>query len=562
MKQVLKAAGGLLILAHIAIGILIVTIIGCGEGEDPLKPEAATAELTGGTATVVGTIGEMKALPDAAPSAPSAPTDGTPYVKSVRYYSNWQLTEEIDHEEPVPVGTLLYIHIVFSEPVRHRITDNPEKDAPLPVLFHWVNGGITRFRIMQHGASGEDFTSGDAKPKGGGTDDFICKYRVRKKDQGSQFWIRIGRWSVDLEWNKMKDHYVHETRLRLGEPEPEEPVKEEPKAIANTHAEIEPEVDTTPPIVVSITHYNDRTGEVIADGASVPAGTTINTEVVFSEPVKPKITYTTGGKERPYTLSPRGGLHWRGLCKPTDENETTWLCRQNALGDSFSVTVTTDTTDRAGNQLAELVTTTVMVGAGVIQPTVPQTPTDTRPTVPDQPTPEPVIPQRPVQQLKEFVDLGYTFTVEGETYPGFNPSLNLQRILVTHPSAKLPHFEEAVQMVEVINWAHQKSYDLRHNGTIDTKTMEDIRIAVRHQFGYPGNFNDVTKLEFDMALLYFYPDATHVPDKFPRHSRYWFHVEFLRLRLQYPGESIKETMKRWTQSAKMGHIVGTTNPNS
>ncbi|MDE0327263.1 MAG: hypothetical protein OXN27_25330 [Candidatus Poribacteria bacterium] len=126
MKQVLKAAGGLLILAHIAIGILIVTIIGCGEVEE----EATTTEFTGDTATAIGTIGEMKVLPDAAPGAPSVPTDGTPYVKSVDYYSDWQLTEEIDHEEPVPVGTLLYIHIVFSEPVRHRITDNPEKDAP------------------------------------------------------------------------------------------------------------------------------------------------------------------------------------------------------------------------------------------------------------------------------------------------------------------------------------------------------------------------------------------------------------------------------------------------
>ncbi|MDE0327264.1 MAG: hypothetical protein OXN27_25335 [Candidatus Poribacteria bacterium] len=242
---------------------------------------------------------------------------------------------------------------------------------------------------MQHGASGEDFTSGDAKPKGGGTDDFICKYRVRKKDQGSQFWIRIGRWSVDLEWNKMQDHYVHKTRLRLGEPEPEEkeepeqPAEEsEPTVTDDTEKEPEPTqpADTTPPTVVSITHYNDRTGEIIADGASAPAGITVNTEVVFSEPVKPKITYATNnGKERVYTISPRGGVHWRGLCKPVDKNETTWLCKQNAFGSLFSVTVTTDTTDLAGNPLTEPVTTEVPLTSTVVtpKPTVPQMPKET-----------------------------------------------------------------------------------------------------------------------------------------------------------------------------------------
>ena len=93
-------------LLFVILCILIAAVItGCGETEAPV-----TADFTADGAAV-GTISEMKMPADTAPAAPSAPTDGTPYVKSVGYYSDWQLTEEIDSETPVPVGTLIILFI-------------------------------------------------------------------------------------------------------------------------------------------------------------------------------------------------------------------------------------------------------------------------------------------------------------------------------------------------------------------------------------------------------------------------------------------------------------------
>ena len=113
-----------------------------------------------------------------------------------------------------------------------------------------------------------------------------------------------------------------------------------------------------------------------------------------------------------------------------------------------SVTVATDTVDLAGNPLAEVATTPEIP---VTEPVVkqPQNPVQTPIDTPQNPT-------DPGQQPGDFVDLGYTFTLEGEKYPGFNPSPKLQNILNTHPSAKLPHFEEAVQMGEVMSWVYRK----------------------------------------------------------------------------------------------------------
>ena len=253
--------------------LFVIVISGCGETEDP-----GTAELTANSAAF-GTIADMKVPAEVAPGAPSALTDGTPFVKSVRYYSDWKLTKELDNKKPVPVGTTIYIHIMFSEAMKHRVTDNPEKKDALPVLRYWVNSEVTRFRMMQHGAGGEDFISGDAKPKGSGTDDFVCKYKVRKEDEGSRFWIRVGEWSMDLEWNKLKESYIHETKLKFGEPpEATQEQPEEPVAVAGDEMkkDLEPTTgtpaDSTPPTVVSITHHRDSDGTVIPEGESVGSG--------------------------------------------------------------------------------------------------------------------------------------------------------------------------------------------------------------------------------------------------------------------------------------------------
>ena len=459
--------------------LIAAIIIGCSETEDPV-----TTEFTADDAAF-GTVGEMKTTMDAAPAAPSVPTDGTPFVKSVGYYSDWQLTEEIDSETPVPVGTLIYIHVVFSEPMSLRITDNQEGHDPRPVLHYWVNGGTTRFRMMPHGSQGEDFVSGDAKPKGGGTDDFVCKYRVRPKDNGSQFWIRVGRWSADLEWNKMNEAYAHKPRLRLGEPEekerpeqtveesteenPEPPVVEEPKEEQTVPV---PE-EVTPLTVVSITHYRDRESTLIPDGTSVEHNVTVRTNILFAEPIDPAsviVTYTTGGETKRFSYS-TGGVHWRGTFQVSG-NRQRIFCKQFAREDSFTVTLQ-EAKGLSGSILTEPVTAPeiVVTPRPVIavpepqEPTQPetpvQTPADTPPTdtlIPDEPTQEPIAPQPDPPAAPQPGE--YTFSFAGYTYPGYNPSPGLQHILDTHPSAKLPHFLEAVKITEVIDWAYRKSWVL------------------------------------------------------------------------------------------------------
>ena len=537
--------------------LIVIVISGCGEEAE----ESAITELTAADGATFGTVAEMKELMEMAPGAPSAPTDGTPFVKSVGYYSDWKLTEELDSEKPVPVGTTIFIHIVFSEAMKHRVTDNPEKKGALPVLRYWVNSEVTRFRIMQHGASGEDFVSGDAKPKGGGTDDFVCKYKVKKEDKGSQFWIRVGEWSMDLEWNKLKESYIHQTKLKLGEvPEAKSEPKEEPKqtVAAEDTKKSEPTTvapaDTIPPTVISVTHYRNSDGSVIPEGESVEHNTTINTEIMFSEPIDPKsivVTYTTGGKTGRYSYS-TGGVHWRGLFQISKDKKAI-LGKQDAREDAFVVTLE-EAKDLAGNTLAEPVTTPeltvtprpVVTTPEPQQPTEPpvQTPVDPPPTtVPDEPTPG------------GPVDLGYTFTLEGHTYPGYNPSPGLRRILDTHSSAKLPHFLEAVQMVEVIDWVYRKAWTTVYPGR-DRASIDKIAAA---QTAVKAHFGLREAIDVLLLRVYFKNPQGKIP---PGHSVYWLAVEYLRLALEHPKADEDQLLFNILfNSIDKGWIIGTINPN-
>ena len=144
-----------------AIGILIT---GCGEEvENPI----------GTTNDAMGTIGTLK-VPDTAPSAPQLEIpEGTPTVKSVGYYSDWQLTKPLTGT--VSEGKTIFIKVEFSEGMKLVIAD--DKHAR-PILYRRMNGKLTRFNIANFGAKGEDFVSGDAKPVKTKAS-FICKYIVQ-----------------------------------------------------------------------------------------------------------------------------------------------------------------------------------------------------------------------------------------------------------------------------------------------------------------------------------------------------------------------------------------------
>ncbi|MDE0010981.1 MAG: carboxypeptidase-like regulatory domain-containing protein [Candidatus Poribacteria bacterium] len=322
------------VVALCAAGIAWVTIQGCGEeeAEPPIavKPNSAVSS------------GEMK-VPETVAAAPKAPGVGQPSVKAVGYYKDWKLTKPLSGT--VASGTTFWIKVMFSEPMKHVAAD--DKTAR-PILYYKIDKELTRFRVAKHGASGEDFVSGDAKPLKNGTDDYICKYTVPKEAVGT-FTVAVGRQSTDKDGNLLPTFYTHKEKLPIV-----------PK-------------DTVSPTVLSVTYYLDSTRNLKVNPTTefVSEGTDIYTEVVFSEPVTPSITYTSGNNvDRRYTLSKQYfGIHRHDTYKPTDPTGNSFLCRSTARKNTFSVTVTAETDDLAGNRLAK----SVIAPTLVVRPRVPDT---------------------------------------------------------------------------------------------------------------------------------------------------------------------------------------------
>ena len=179
----------------LAVGMVL---IGCGEVEDPLTTPTQPDNR------VPGILGETK-RPEVTAAAPQAPGVGVPFVKAVRYYADWKLTKEV--ASVVAPGTTLFVKIVFSEPMQHIAAD--DKKAR-PILYYKVDNTLTRFRVAQHRARGADFVSGDAKPLGNGTDDYICKVMV---PESGVFTIAVGKKSADQQGNSLAAFYTHKEKL-------------------------------------------------------------------------------------------------------------------------------------------------------------------------------------------------------------------------------------------------------------------------------------------------------------------------------------------------------------
>ena len=147
----------------------------------------------------------------AAPAVLQAPQGaGAPFVKSVSFYKDWQLTQPLNTR--VEPGTTLYTKIVFSEPMQLRVADD---SSARPVLYYHIAGERIRYRIARHGAGGADFVSGDAKPLHSGTDDYICKYTIPEGATG-EFRTLVGKLSADTSGNTMETFYTHPARLTIG----------------------------------------------------------------------------------------------------------------------------------------------------------------------------------------------------------------------------------------------------------------------------------------------------------------------------------------------------------
>ena len=197
------------------------------------------------------------------------------------------------------------------------------------------------------------------------------------------------------------------------------------------------------------------------------------------------------------------------------------------------------------------------------EPTQPEQPTTVEPDLvepaePEEPTPGP----DPAEVTPVEVGSEYTFTLEGETYPGYNPSPGVQHILDTHPSAQLPHFEEAVRMEEVVDWVYRKVwmvYPDWETNPVSVDKMIAARRAVNAQFGLTQRLESTLISMYEEFLGYI-----------PR-SYYWWRVECFRLLLEHQEElrsdyyTIAEYDNlrfRFQESLEEGYIVGQTNPNN
>ena len=456
----------------------------CGETENPLE----TMEQAGTANT--NTLAGMK-IPEVVPAAPQAPT-GTPFVKEVGFYRNWKRTKPLT--DTVNPGDTIYIQIVFSEGMKLVVAD--DKSAR-PILYYKVGGKLTRFRVAKFGATGSDFVSGDCKPINSQAV-YLGKYTVKASDNG-KFTVAVGKFNVDRQGNRMAAFYTHKKPLQITQPEP---VVEPPEEVPPVH-------DTTPPTLLSIEYSTDSAGRMRIDEASeVPAGTDLYTKVVFSEPVTPAISYTTGGREKRYSLGQPLGVHWRGVCKPiAGTGNTTFLCYQTAWEEVFFTTVSTGTTDLAGNPLAEAVTAPEIV---VTPQTVPQLQNPVAPTVTTVNE-----PQQPRNTAKEEKALHKAMTVAGNLEWKRAKILGVSRFPSgTGNEPRLQRWREELEKVGVTE-----------------NLQKELWFICREEI--PDQLTDTTT-----------------------HSRWLTSVlvEFFRLKFLNPGKNEAELLRLFRQSAREGKV--------
>ena len=337
--------------------------------------------------------------------------------------------------------------------------------------------------------------------------------------------------------------------------EPDKPETPEKPTTAGDEKNPEPEeepADTTPPTIIEVDYYADRelTEQLVAVSAVYP-GDTIYTKIVFSEPMqhiiandetaRPALSFVLDEQATRYTVAAHGVSEkdfLSGACTPLRDGTDEYLCKVTIPADTvgtFALQVGAETADRAGNSIAEA---SVHIASFVIE------------------TIEPPKPNPPSTEVT-LVEVGsdYTFTLEGETYPGYNPSPEVQHILNTHPSAQLPHFEEAVKMTEVVDWVYRKVWEV-YPDDVDKRIA--TRIEVEAQFGLSQ------KIEQTLRGMYF--DFLGGDPE----SYYWFYVECFRLllqhaeqlRLYYPEAKYAELQQYFKESLEKGHIAGQTNPNN
>ena len=482
----------------------------------------------------------------------------TPEVTEVNYYSDWQLTKPL--EGTVSAGTTIYTKVVFSEPVRHLVSDGKEAR---PVLFYLIGGKETRYRMKAQGAAGESFQRGDGKPLNDSTDDYICKYTVQAGDAGA-FTLKVGKFSVDTDGNPLADTYTHGTTLSLG-------LATEAPATEETPATVPPmgSEGTQAPTVVEISHYSNG-GLTKPLMGSIEAGKTVFTKVVFSEDVSyipandvsavPDIRHVLSDIETQYDVLPietRRSKIRSGDCKPIGGTQV-FLCRKSIPGHvtgEFSVNV-----------------------GGV--------PFDSAPlTIEVPPAPR----QSPKQGLEKDAEVypaeGEIGTVvlpkDGEVYPAEIGTVVLPKAGVIRPEPPKTALQieveeaktaglignsplvQAIKITDRIFYRIEKEAKDLHTSTGVYAGIEDyqeklslstlrIRKIVEEE-GMPLLSSSI----FSFQLPFIYSEATgYDQGVFTIHieQRYWMTVEYLRIAFEYPELDEQNRLVQYYLSVKKGRV--------
>ncbi len=330
---------------------LIVTgITGCSDTENPLEP----ADLAENTETGIFAEAKHTTAIAAAPTAPQTPVPlGTPTVTEIGYYSDWQRTKPITGN--VAPGDTIHIKIVFSEGMSLVVADD---ETARPVLYHRIDGTLTRFKIAGFGATDADFISGDCKPVKTQAV-YFGKYTVTPTDTGS-FTVSVGKKSTDRQGNELAAFYTHPTHLQLGEASTET----SPKTPTETP------VGATAPSVVEVGYYaNPALTRELTPTDRIRPSDTIYTKVVFSEAMqhtvatddtaRPVLFYRIGETEAQYHVLPHrsGDTRFRsGTCKPKGTGTFTFICKYSVAADDvgeFTLSVGGLTANAEGTPLAE-----------------------------------------------------------------------------------------------------------------------------------------------------------------------------------------------------------------
>ena len=175
------------------------------------------------------------------PEEPTTPDQDLepPAVTEVAYYTDQQLTTELTGT--VEEGTTIYTKIIFSEPMQFVVSDN--KNAR-PVISFVIESKAARFQVKPHDTSEKNFKSGDCKPLGNSTNEFICKYTTQADDDGV-FAIQVDSVNADKSGNTLTTDYISDATLilqpaeiqEMGEPDPDDqPVRPGESALSEEEA--------------------------------------------------------------------------------------------------------------------------------------------------------------------------------------------------------------------------------------------------------------------------------------------------------------------------------------